>query len=106
MPPVVSCLHMERVVTLLTIRPPRLSDVIGTALSMGATVLSVEHVVGLEKGAFGMLSAPYDKICVETSRSAHKETLETMLEAARSGCRGDGKAMVISAVVNEDGDRA
>ena len=95
---------MDKVMTLLTVRPPRVNDVIGVALSMGAEVLSVEHVVGLERSAFGMLPAPYDRICVETSRRAHKETLEGMIEAARSGCEGDGKVMVMTAVVEETGD--
>jgi len=90
------------VITLLTVKPPRVNDVIGVALSMGADVLSVEHVVGMERSAFGMLPAPYDRICVETNRRAHEETLKGMIEAARSGCEGDGKVMITTAVVEKD----
>jgi len=84
-----------KVLTVLIVRPPRLNDVIGVALSMGAEVLSVQRVVGFEKASFGAAPAVYDKICIETSRPALKETLDVVLEAARSGLRGDGKAFVM-----------
>ncbi len=44
-------------ITLLTVKPPRVNDVIGVALSMGADVLSVEHEDSLMSADEGLTKA-------------------------------------------------
>jgi nitrogen regulatory protein PII len=93
---------LDKVITLITVKPPRLDDVIGVALGMGARVLYVERIVGLEMSSFGLLPCAYDRVCVETSRRAHKETLDAVINAARSGMNGDGKAFLLAAEARDD----
>ncbi|MBN1809504.1 MAG: hypothetical protein JW909_10595 [Planctomycetes bacterium] len=83
-----------KITTVLVIRPPRSGNVIGAALGMGAELVSVERVAGMERSAFGLYPVQYDRMYIETSERAYRETLEIILEAARSGRGGDGKAFI------------
>ena len=85
----------ERIITTLYVRPSRVDEVIGVALSLGSKLVYVEEVVGTESADCSTTSAPYDRISIETSKRSYRETLELMLEAARSGRDGDGKALVM-----------
>jgi len=78
-------------IACVLVRPPRTGDVVSVALNMGADVLFIERVVGLENSPSGFFPAPYDRICIGAGIHAYRETFAVVIEAARSGCMGDGK---------------